>query len=216
MNYIDWPCAQGPVDAYFRELFDHPNRFMPNIATFDRDARVLAYGDIPASRPGGRFVVAEVWKADTLKTKLIVMFTQPAGVLPQSTQDHLAQYGVGPSDRVGSVAGAEPTPPPVGALIVVSTPHPSRHYVTNCDAQLARIPDARHGYLAACSNIVVTRSDVAAIRLLHNGMVIGQPIPVSNRATGLPSPRANRPGWTIEAINADGDIVGSAPWRAVV
>ncbi|HVV75671.1 MAG TPA: hypothetical protein VHC43_06505 [Mycobacteriales bacterium] len=216
VHYIDWACAPGPVDAYFRDVFDHPSQVMSDIATFDRDARVLAYGDMPASRPGGRFVVAELWNPDTLKTRLVVVFTQPAGVLPPSTQEHLARYGVGPNDPVGSAGIEDPTPPPVGALMVVSTPHPSTHFAASCSAQLAQVPGPRHAYLAACSNIVIARSDVAELRLLHNGVVIGQPVPVRNRATGLPSPRANRPGWTIEALNADGDIVGAVPWRAVV
>lgn len=224
-GYLDWPCPAVTLTPYDRAAIHHLRTFtalMPGVSSPARvpdgsDAespsdvaiRVLAMGPLPNSRPGSTVVHAEVWFLDgTGPASIVTSYGFHASEEPQWTLPHVVHDWVPAGDGTRNGLAGNP-------IIFLDAP-PSielPRLPDECQRLADTKPNERHGgYLAACTDTVVARADVANIRMIGPHGQLGALNPVTDGLAGLDSTRTHRPNWRIQALDADGNIIGSVPF----
>lgn len=215
-NALRWPCPQQTPDAFFDVMFDKPELFLtPGKSATSLDYRILGFGRLPNSRPGGVVVVGETWPiAGATSAEVFTAFASPAHYQPGIEAE---QEVAGPNGPVPDLIGEGAAPAADPAMLLVSTPRLSAEPAERTCAALAMsTPQPRTTYLAACSDTVVVRSDITAIQLVRDGSLEGAPIPVTDGLAGLPGPQDSRPGWQIQGLDAAGNVVATIAWQLLV
>jgi hypothetical protein len=211
-NAMLWPCPQQRPTAFFEAMFSRPDFYLTPGAPQALRHRILAFGPLPNSRPGSAVVVGEFWQAQRADiANLFVAYASPG-----KDQIGIArpEEPSGPNGPVPQLEGNGRIPASDRAMILISPPRlPGPPAATTCSALAQSGPQRNRGYLAACSDTVVVRSDITSVQLVHDGAEVGSPIAVTDGLAGLSSPQEQRTGWQIEGLDSSGAVVQTILWR---
>jgi hypothetical protein len=218
-GYLDWPCPSRTLTRYDEQVIHHLRTFTALLPFPSSDSRatpsdlairVLAMGPLPNSRPGSTVIHAEVWLRDgTGPATLVTSYGFHVAAAPRWTRAH-AVDGWSPAGD-----GSDPRPPGDPVLFLDSPPSLDiPRPPDECQRMADTKPDPRHGgYFAACTDTAVTRADVASIRTVGPHGQHGPLTAVTDGLAGLDTTRVQRPNWTIQALDADGNVIGSVPFQ---
>ncbi|HEX3897841.1 MAG TPA: hypothetical protein VHW74_01610 [Mycobacteriales bacterium] len=211
-NAMLWPCPQQTPNSFFAAIFDKPDFYLTPGAPHPLEHRILAFGPLPNSRPGSAVVVGEFWPAKNAESaSLFVAYASPG-----KDQIGIArpEEPSGPNGPVPQMEGSGEISASDRAMILISPPRlPGPPAATTCSELAQSKPQRNRGYLAACSDAVVVRSDITSVQVVHDGAEVGSPIAVTDGLAGLAGPQEQRPGWRIEGLDSSGAVVQTIPWQ---
>jgi hypothetical protein len=213
---LDWPCPSGPVtgaeetqlnamiaDAENAEIRHARNTHAPPTPIKNAQVRVLAFGPLPNGTPGTMFAAAMYW--------------QKNGTTPAQIIDSYADAdGIASSGRLGPIPVAGDPP----LLATPSNMAPPTPTTSNwCNDLAANPPTPPMETTVTCTNTVVARAGVTAVRLVRGPDEADPPTPVHNGLAGVyEAPHWTsdvKTHWRIEALNSHGQVIGSIPYTAM-
>jgi hypothetical protein len=205
---LDWPCLPGSYNRYYsqqtQELRNEADTLFAGLYPH-LQVRVLGFGPVPNGRPGSTVVFAEFWqRGGSTPAKFGYNFAKPARFSPSLQNAPTGDPTVFPY-LVGSMPAGNP------ALIVT---RPDGTFRVGSRKECAAIASnrARVGisHPASCSDTVVARGGITAIRVDEGDGHFGPAIPVHAGLAGL----ADRvhPTWTIQGLSNSGAVVASIPY----
>jgi hypothetical protein len=204
-DYLDWPCATGPVTPYFAGeigLAVGSEGSPPQKPVQHARSRVLAFGALPNGTSGSTITVVEYWRAGGRSLAQLV-------ALDSSTQHK--QFTSFVSARV----------PVAGDPALFSVPaywFPPKSVTMNpCEYFAHHPPRPPYDPTATCTRTVVARTGVAAVRLLRGPGHPDAAVPVHDGLAGIFEAPPGTPGlseWRIQALNSEGRVISSVPYSA--
>jgi hypothetical protein len=222
LNYVDWPCPTNPVSDYDRQEFDLMLT-RGDMAGFgstgpgagdaeDLDYRVLAFGALPNSRASSSVVFAEVWqRAGNTPAHDFVMYTSLDTLYP-------GQLSVPPTGApLPGLFGGGPMQAGDPKMFVAAPP--TLHHRTTlraCTRRVKKPPAPKHGYVAGCTDTVFVRAGITAIRVVQPDGHTDAPIPVDSGLAGLSRFAQARKGWSIQGLDADGNVVATVAYKSTI
>jgi hypothetical protein len=218
-NFLDWPCPTGPVSAYERQEFAQMRQWgglgsHGNAASDKFDFRVLAFGPVPHSRQSSSFVFAEDWLRDGSSPVLSFISYASLDTLYPFPQ---ARPPTGAPLQAGSGGGPMPAGDP--AMFVAAPPSIPRDMRTTlkaCNRRIQRPMTRPTGYVTACTDMVLVRAGITAIRVVQPHGQMDPAIPVTSGVAGLERFAQGRRGWSIQGLDANGKVVATVPYKTTI
>lgn len=219
-DLLDWPCMTATPTGYDQQQISQTLTLAAilwptDVNEADLQIRVLGFGPLPNSRPGTSLVYAEVWeRSGTTPARIIYSVTAPVHYFGRAAVRNAALHGLGPNDPEVPGGGTGDTTSGGSGLFVALTvefKHPEPRDA--CEAMLNTPVPPKTAYPSACTDTVIARPDIAAIRIVHANGDVDQPIPVVNGLAGINYPNEYRHGWTIQGLDSAGDVVATVPYH---
>jgi hypothetical protein len=208
-RFLDWPCLSGSFSRYYSQQTEAFQQEAALLFAGERDAdlevRVLGFGPVPNGRPGSTVVFAELWqRGGHTAAQLGYNFAKPAQFSPSSDKAPADDAVVFPY-LVGPV--------PAGSPSLIVTGRRGTFGVRSrkeCRAIASNRARVTISHPASCSDTVVARGGIAAIRVVKGGGHFGPVIPVRAGLAAL----ADRvhPTWTIQGLSSTGTVLASVPY----
>jgi hypothetical protein len=207
-QFLDWPCPTGSFSRYYSQqteaLRTEADTLFAGLYP-DLQFRVLGFGPVPNGRPGSTVVYAEIWqRGGHTPAKIGYSFAKPARFSPNVDGAPADDAVVFPS-LVGPMPAGNPSlivTRPVGTFGVKS-PRECRA-ITSGRARLTI------SHPASCSDTVVARRGIAAIRVVEGVGHFGPVIPVHEGLAALADHM--HPTWTIQGLSRTGTVLASIPY----
>jgi hypothetical protein len=208
-QFLDWPCLAGSFTGYYAEQTQAVQAeaidLFAGTPIADLQVRVLGFGPVPNGRPGSTVVYAEVWqRGGHTSAKIGYNFAKPAQFSPSSGEAPADDAVVFPY-LIGPMPPGDPSlivTRPVGTFAVKSR--------QECRAIASNRARLTISHPASCSDTVLARPGIAALRVDKGDGHFGPVIPVHAGLAGLAD--SVHPTWTIQGLSSTGSLIASVPY----
>jgi hypothetical protein len=208
-QFLDWPCPTGSFSRYYSQqtqaFQQEADVLFAREPAADLEVRVLGFGPVPNGRPGSTVVFAELWQRGGRTAALLgYNFAKPAQFSPNSDEAPADDAVVFPY-LVG--------PMPAGNPQLLVTGRSGTFAVTSrteCRAIASNRARLTISHPGSCSDTVLARPGIAAIRVVEGVGHFGPVIPVRAGLAALAD--HVHPTWTIQGLSSTGAVLASAPY----